>query len=160
MPQPLLPPRKYSWYLFLLASFDPKTNDTIGNRTRDYPSCSAQLTNCATTCPQSQKRSLLAGAANLVLLGPEFGGATFRLKLSNYLQVDTYALFKVYGSVNRKNILIYIQQDAKLHSLFISGNCSTCFGWYLHPSSGAHTTVSTASGTCQTVTATCRDSGR
>ena len=28
-----------------------------------------------------------------------------------------------------------------------SVNCSTCFGWYLHPSSGAHTTVST----CQTV---------
>ena len=35
-------------------------------------------------------------------------------------------------------------------------NCSTCFGWYIHPSSGAHTTVSTASGTCQTVTATYR----
>ena len=34
---------------------------------------------------------------------------------------------------------------------FISGNCSTCFGWYLHPSPGAHTTESTASGTCQTV---------
>ena len=48
---------------------------------------------------------------------------------------------------------IYIQQDATLHSLFISGNCSTCFGWYLHSSSGVHTTVSTASGTCQTVTA-------
>ena len=31
----------------------------------------------------------------------------------------------------------------------LSVNCSTCFGWYLHPSSGAHTTVSTASGTCQ-----------
>jgi len=30
------------------------------------------------------------------------------------------------------------------------------FGWYLHPSSGAHTTVSTASGICHTVTATCR----
>jgi hypothetical protein len=29
----------------------------------------------------------------------------------------------------------------------LSGNCSTCFGWYLHPSSGAQTTVSTASGT-------------
>ena len=27
-----------------------------------------------------------------------------------------------------------------LHSLFISGNCCTCFGWYLHPSSGAQTT--------------------
>jgi len=27
-------------------------------------------------------------------------------------------LFNVYGSVHRKNILIYIQQDANLHSLF------------------------------------------
>ena len=57
-------------------------------------------------------------------------------------------------------ILICIQQDAKLHSVFISGNCSTCFGWYLHPSSGARTTLSTASGTCQTVTANCRYRGR
>ena len=32
-------------------------------------------------------------------------------------------------------------------------NCSTCFGWYLHPSSEAHTTVFTVSGTCQTFTA-------
>jgi hypothetical protein len=54
-----------------------------------------------------------------------------------------------------QDIPIYIQQDATLHSLFISENCSTCFGWYLHPSSRAHTTVSTASGTCHTVTATC-----
>jgi hypothetical protein len=38
----------------------------------------------------------------------------------------------------------------------ISRNCSTCFGWYLHPSSRAQTTVSTASGICHTVTATCR----
>ena len=38
--------------------------------------------------------------------------------------------------------------------------CSTCFGWYFHPSSGAHTTVFTASGTCQTVTSTCRYCGR
>ena len=62
--------------------------------------------------------------------------------------------------MHRKYISINIQQDATLHSLFISGNCSTCFGWYLHPSSGAHTTVSTASGTCQTRTATCHYSGR
>ena len=67
--------------------------------------------------------------------------------------------FNIQGSVYRKYIPIYIQQDAKLQSLFISVNCSTCFGWYLHPSSGAHTTVSTASGTCQTVTATCRYRG-
>jgi hypothetical protein len=44
-----------------------------------------------------------------------------------------------------------IQQDATLHSLFISGNRSTCFGCYFHPSSGAHTTVSTASGICHKV---------
>jgi hypothetical protein len=72
----------------------------------------------------------------------------------------SFVRFTVHGSLHRKSIPIYIQQDAKLHSLFISVNCSTCFGWYLHPSSGAHTTVSTASGTCQTVTATCRYRGR
>src|SRR5215470_7788529 len=53
------------------------------------------------------------------------------------------------------SIPIYIQHDAKLHSLFISGNCSTCFGWYFHPSSGAHTTVSTASDIHHTFTAIC-----
>jgi len=58
--------------------------------------------------------------------------------------------------VHRKYIPIYIQQDAPLHSLFIAGNCSTCFGWYHHPSSGAQTTVSTASGICHTVNATSR----
>jgi hypothetical protein len=68
--------------------------------------------------------------------------------------------FNVYGSVHRKYIPIYIQQDATLHSLFISANCCTCFGWYHHPSSGAHTNVSTASGICHTVTAICRYRGR
>jgi hypothetical protein len=58
------------------------------------------------------------------------------------------------------SIPIYIQQEETLHSLFISGNCSTCFGWYFHPSSGANTTVSTASGVCHTVTAICRYRGR
>ena len=57
-------------------------------------------------------------------------------------------------------LTLYVQQNATLHSLFMSGNCSTCFGWYLHPSSGAQTTVSTASGICHTVTATCRYRGR
>jgi len=36
-----------------------------------------------------------------------------------------------------------------------SGNCSTCFGWYHYPSSGAQIPVSAASGICHTVTATC-----
>jgi hypothetical protein len=57
-------------------------------------------------------------------------------------------------------MISYIQQDATLHSLFIHGNCSTCVGWYFHPSSGEHTTVSTASGICHTVTAICRYRGR
>jgi hypothetical protein len=38
-----------------------------------------------------------------------------------------------------------------LHSLFLSGNCSTCFGWYHHQSSGAQKTVSTAFAICHTV---------
>ena len=62
------------------------------------------------------------------------------------------------GSMHCNNILIYIQQEAT--QFILSGNCSTCFGWYLHPSSGAQTTVSTASGICHTVTATCHYRGR
>src|SRR5215475_4651764 len=63
--------------------------------------------------------------------------------------------------IGRANsIQIYIQKDATLHSLFISGNCSTCLGWYFHTSSGAHTTASTASDICHTVTAICRYRGR
>jgi len=42
----------------------------------------------------------------------------------------------------------------------LSGNRSTCFGWYLSPSSEAQTTVSTVSGICHTVTATYRYRGR
>ena len=76
-----------------------------------------------------------------------------------YMQYGYCLFFTIYGSVHLKCIPIYIQQDATLHSLFISGNCSLCFGWYLHPSSGAHITVSTASGICHTVTATCRYRG-
>jgi hypothetical protein len=47
---------------------------------------------------------------------------------------------------------IIIQWDATIYSLFISVNCSTCFRWYLHPTSGAHFTVSTASGISKTLT--------
>ena len=42
----------------------------------------------------------------------------------------------------------------------LSGNCCTCFGWYLRPSSGAQTSVSTASGINDTVTIICRYRGR
>jgi len=43
-----------------------------------------------------------------------------------------------------------VQQDATIYSLFISAKCSTCFGWYLHLSSGAHNTVSAVSGIIET----------
>jgi hypothetical protein len=53
-------------------------------------------------------------------------------------------------------IPIYIQQDATLHSLFISGNYNVSGGTSPHPSSGAHTTVPKAPVICHTVTATYR----
>ena len=67
---------------------------------------------------------------------------------------NTNQRFKVQGSVYRKYIVTYIQQDATLHSLFVSTNCSTCFGRYIYPV--AHITLITASGTCQNITATFR----
>ena len=48
------------------------------------------------------------------------------------LQYGLQHFFNVHGSVHRNNILIYIQQDATLHTFIIFGNCSTYFGWY-HP---------------------------
>ena len=42
------------------------------------------------------------------------------------------------------------------YTVYLCGNCSTCFGWYIHPSTGAQTTVSTAYSICHTVTAVCR----
>ena len=41
----------------------------------------------------------------------------------------------------------------------ISGNCSTCFRWYLHPSLGPHTAVSTAFGICHTGVVCAPDDG-
>ena len=69
-------------------------------------------------------------------------------------------MWRIGWAPNSIPIYSYIKQDATLHSLLISGNCSTCFGWYFHPSSGTHTTVSTASGNCHTLTAICRYRGR
>jgi hypothetical protein len=69
-------------------------------------------------------------------------------------------MWRIGRAPNNIPVYSYIQQDATPRSLFISGNCSTCFGWYFHPSSGVHSTVSTASGICHTLTAICRYRGR
>jgi len=55
---------------------------------------------------------------------------------------------------------IIIQQDVTEYSLFKSVSCSTSFGWYLHPPSAAHSTVSTVSGINETCTATCPERSR
>jgi len=54
--------------------------------------------------------------------------------------------------VHRKNILLYkSQQDVHVTEFILSDNCSTCFGRYYHPSSGAQTTLTTESGNRYTV---------
>jgi hypothetical protein len=94
-----------------------------------------------------------------------YTGPVFKLRMTaaaNLFHTHSFNLILLMRRIGGApiRIPIYIQQDATLHSLFISGNCSTCLGWYFHPSSGAHTTVSTASGICHTVTAICRYCGR
>jgi hypothetical protein len=60
--------------------------------------------------------------------------------------------FNVHGSVHRNNTLVYkSQQDARITEFILSHNCSACFGRHYHPSSGAQTTVTTASGNRYTV---------
>ena len=57
----------------------------------------------------------------------------------------TFAKFYIHGSVHRESNLIIVQQDATYSVYYISVDSSTCFGCW-HPSSGARTTVITASG--------------
>ena len=55
----------------------------------------------------------------------------------------------------------YISNKVQHYTVYIFLEyCSICFGWYLHPSSGAQITVFTVSGTCQTIIATCSYYGR
>jgi hypothetical protein len=83
--------------------------------------------------------------------------ADFSIKVAKL--EDNNPELNVHGSVHCKNILIYIQQDATLHSLFYQETA-------VHVSGGPTThhqerkQLSTASGICHTVTATCRYSGR
>ena len=49
-------------------------------------------------------------------------------------------------------VLLYkSQKEAHVTEFILSDNCSTCFRRYYHPSSGAQTTVTTASGNRYTV---------
>ena len=70
-----------------------------------------------------------------------------------YLHIHNHFLRNLYkqmSQINKYGILIFYSNiyptRRNVTQFILSGNCSTCFGWYLHPSSGAQTTVSTASG--------------
>ena len=88
-------------------------------------------------------------------------------KMQHYSRDKKMSLFRYisnkmqhYSHDKKMSLFRYISNKMQtLLNLYISGNCSTFFGWYLHPSSEAHTTVSTASGTGQTVSAPFRYRG-
>jgi hypothetical protein len=75
------------------------------------------------------------------------------------LLCNWFSKFYVHGSVHHAYMSITVQQDATTYSLFIPINRSTCFVWYLHPSSGSHITVPIASGISVAGNVTCRESG-
>ena len=52
-----------------------------------------------------------------------------------------YSKFDVLGSVHRKHILKYNQENATLHNLFISVKCCACFRRFFRPSSGAQNCI-------------------
>ena len=76
------------------------------------------------------------------------GSETFLAKQCTLNVYQLYSFWHISNKMQHYTVYLFLK------------NCSTCFAWYLHPSSGAHTTVFTVSGTWQTVTATCRYCGR
>ena len=65
--------------------------------------------------------------------------------LSSLNLCNTSSFFYIHESVLRESKLIIVQQDATYSAYYIAVGSSTCFGCW-HPSSGARTTVITASG--------------
>jgi hypothetical protein len=56
--------------------------------------------------------------------------------------------------------IVSISNKMQRYTVYLYLETALHFGWYFHPSSGAHTTLSTASGICHTVTAICHFRGR
>jgi hypothetical protein len=77
---------------------------------------------------------------------------------ANLMQIEVYSWIRAKRSPEKNLRPPYFNiypTRCNVTYFILSGNCCTCFGWYHHPSSGAHTPVFTASGICHTVTATC-----
>ena len=81
---------------------------------------------------------------------------------SNHLSVEATwrIVFNIRHRTTRISCYNIYPTRCNVTQFILSWNCSKCFGWYLHPSSGAQTTVSTASGVGHAVTAICRYRGR
>ena len=59
------------------------------------------------------------------------------------------------------SIFLHISNKMQRHTVYLYLETALqFFGWYFHTSTGAHTTVSTVSGICHTVTAICGYRGR
>jgi hypothetical protein len=119
-----------------------------------FPSVDMRLKDDREFLKMSRRKSLLAVA----LVGKKTGCCGGRYPAAICTAYVTVGLsfillmWRIRRAPNSIPIYSYIQTDVTSRNLFISGKCSTCFGWYFHTSSGAHTTVSTASGICHTVT--------
>ena len=59
----------------------------------------------------------------------------------------TFGKFYIHVSVHRNSILTRSNKLQQYAGIYLLHNYSTCFGCRSHPSSGAHKTVTTASGT-------------
>jgi len=94
------------------------------------------------TVANKRRCSFTPSFNNAYFLPQSYPGSPQMRKISTRKTYKKF-LFTFQGPRIVKYIPIIVQQDATVYSLFISANSSTCFGWYLHPSSRAHVTVST-----------------
>jgi len=74
-------------------------------------------------------------------------------KITRILQYPRFhkVPFYTHGSVHRDSIFISSNEMQQYAGAYLLQNYSTCFGYLSHPSSGAHHTVTSASGTGHTV---------
>ena len=74
---------------------------------------------------------------SLLFVQPTIFPYTSKCALGLLWSILTF-FFNIHGSVHRNNILIQkSQQDAHVTEFILSDDCSTCFGYHYHPSSGA-----------------------
>jgi len=116
------------WYRLIVQSVHQRRYQQTIQYTQHKPIANTPNSSIATIL---EVGSLSAGVITYRVLNP------YSANVENTVSSQLYS--KIYPT--RCNVTQFI----------LSGNYSTCFGWYHHPSSGTQTTVSTASGICHTV---------